>query len=187
MKSDLIPFWHAFLRDPQRIGAIAPAGRPLSEAMAREVLAVEQPGVVIELGAGTGSITRALFDVRHRMTELIAIEKTPELAARLRQKFPGMRIHVHCASEVEQLSLPGHSTLTVVSSLPFRSLPARDKHRLSSAIARISATASHFRLIQYSYFGRLPFPSPTANLVWRRKRTIVRNLPPATVWVLERA
>lgn len=187
MKSDLLPFWRAFLRDPQRIGAIAPAGRPLSEAMAREVLAVDHPGIVIELGAGTGSITRALFEIRHRMTELIAIEKTPELAMRLRQKFPGMRIHVHCASEVERLALPGHSPLTLVSSLPFRSLPARDKHRLSNAIARISEQTAHFRLIQYSYFGRLPFPSPTKNLVWRRRHTIVRNLPPATVWVLERS
>lgn len=186
MRSDLLPFWRSFLRDPRRIGAIAPAGQPLSEAMAREVLAVPHPGIVIELGAGTGSITRALFDVRHRMTELIAIEKTPELAVRLHQKFPGVRIHVHCASEVERLSLPPHSNLTLVSSLPFRSLPVRDTHRLSSAIARISETASHFRLIQYSYFGRLPFPSPTKSLVWRRKHTIVRNLPPATVWVLER-
>ena len=123
MKSDLLPFWRSFLRDPRRIGAIAPAGRPLSEAMAREVLAVAHPGIVIELGAGTGSITRALFEIRHRMTELIAVEKTPELAVRLRQKFPGMRIHVHCASEVERLSLPRHSNLTLVSSLPFRSLP----------------------------------------------------------------
>lgn len=185
MKSDLLPFWRSFLRDPRRIGAIAPAGRPLSEAMAREVLAVAHPGIVIELGAGTGSITRALFDIRHRMTELIAVEKTPELAVRLRQKFPGMRIHVHCASEVERLSLPRHGNLTLVSSLPFRSLPMQDKQRLSCAIARISETASHFRLIQYSYFGRLPFPSPTKNLVWRRRHTIVRNLPPATVWVLE--
>ncbi|WP_374484233.1 class I SAM-dependent methyltransferase [Zoogloea sp.] len=186
MKSDLLPFWRSFLRDPRRIGAIAPAGRPLGEAMVREVLAVGHPGIVIELGAGTGSITRALFEFRHLMTELIAIEKTPELAMHLRKKFPDMRIHVHCASEVERLSLPVHSNLTLVSSLPFRSLPTRDKHRLSSAIARISEKSPHFRLIQYSYFGRLPFPSPAKNLVWQRKRTVLHNLPPATVWVLER-
>lgn len=187
MKLNLLLFWRALLNDPRRIGAIAPASRPLSEAMVREVLSREQPGIVIELGAGTGSITEALFEVRHNLTELIAIEKSPEMAKSLRQKFPDITIYSHCASELEHLFKPQHDTLTLVSSLPFRSLPKREKRKVSDSIARISEQIPNFRLIQYSYFGRLPFPCPTRNLVWRRRRTIIRNLPPATLWVLERA
>lgn len=186
MKHHLLLFWRALLNDPRQIGAIAPASRSLSEAMVREVLSRDQPGVVIELGAGTGSITEALFEVRHHLIELIAIEKSPELATNLCQKFPSIAIYSHCASELEHLFKPQHDTLTLVSSLPFRSLPRRDKRRVSDSIARISEQIPNFRLIQYSYFGRLPFPCPTKNLVWRRRRTIVRNLPPATLWVLER-
>ena len=55
------------------------------------------------------------------------------------------------------------------------------------AIVGISSTIAQFRLIQYSYFGRLPFTSPTKNLSWRKKQTVVRNLPPATVWGLEKS
>lgn len=84
------------------------------------------------------------------------------------------------------MQLPGENTLTLVSSLPFRSLPSGDRQRLSDAIAKLSAATPHFRLIQYSYFGKLPFPSPAKHLAWRRKHTVMRNLPPATLWVLEK-
>ena len=185
MKRDLMPFWQALLRDPRRIGAIAPAGRALCSAMVREVLG-RPPGLVIELGAGTGAITRGLLEARAQMSCLIAFEKAPELAACLQKKFPGLTIHPGCASAVGQLQLPGENTLTLVSSLPFRSLPSGDRHRLSDAIAKLSAATPHFRLIQYSYFGKLPFPSPADHLAWRRKHTVIRNLPPATLWVLEK-
>lgn len=186
MSTDLIPFWRAILRDPRQMGAIMPAGHFLGQAVVREVLD-GNPGLVIELGAGTGSITQALVDVRHQLSGLIAFEKAPELAARLHQKFPELTIYGRCASHISQLDLLGQNTLTLVSSIPFHSLPVKDWHQLSDAIADISRTIAHFRLIQYSYFGRLPFPSPAKNLSWRRRRTVVRNIPPATVWVLEKS
>lgn len=186
MSTDLIPFWQALLRAPRQVGAIVPAGRFLGQAIVREVLD-GNPGLVIELGAGTGSITQALFAVRHQLSDLIVFEKAPELAARLHQKFPGLTVHGTCASKISQLDLLNRNTLTLVSSLPFRSLPAGDRHQLSDAIVGISSTIAQFRLIQYSYFGRLPFTSPTKNLSWRKKQTVVRNLPPATVWVLEKS
>lgn len=186
MKRDLLQFWKALLRDPRRIGAVAPAGRPLSRAMVREVLK-SPPGLVIELGAGTGTITRGLVEARQHMTGLIAFEKVPALAACLQKKFPDLTIYPVCASRVGQFQLHGEHTLTVVSSLPFRSLPSADKRLLSDAIAKISKAARHFRLIQYSYLGSTPFQSPADNLVWHRKHTVMRNLPPATLWVLEKS
>jgi len=186
MSADLIPFWQALLRAPRQMGAIVPAGRFLGQAMVREVLDTN-PGLVIELGAGTGSITQALFAVRHQLSDLIVFEKAPELAARLHQKFPGLTVHGTCASKVSQLDLLGQNTLTLVSSLPFRSLPAGDRHQLSDAIAGISKGITHFRPDSIQLLGRLPFPSPTKNLSWHRKQTVVRNLPPATVWTLEKS
>ena len=186
MKRDLMPFLQALLRNPRQIGAVAPAGRALCSAMVREVLG-RPPGLVIELGAGTGVITRGLLEAREHMSGLIAFEKAPELAACLQKKFPNLTIHPDCASAVGQLQLPGESTLTLVSSLPFRSLPSGDRRRLSDAIAKLSESTPHFRLIQYSYFGKLPFPSPAKHLAWHRKLTVIRNLPPATLWVLEKS
>ena len=54
-------FFLRWLRAPTRIGAVAPSSRQLGRAMARQV-AGGGTDPVIELGGGTGSITRALLE-----------------------------------------------------------------------------------------------------------------------------
>ena len=53
-------FLRSWFEDPLRVGAVSPSGRPLARMMARYV-DPQAPGPVIELGPGTGSMTRALF------------------------------------------------------------------------------------------------------------------------------
>ena len=172
------------LADPRRIGAIAPASRALSEAIAREVLAT-RPGHVIELGAGTGAITRALLGQRTHFDSLSIIERSPRLAECLSRRFPGLAVHRLCASQLDTLHRGRLDVTTVVSSLPFRSLPREDRQRIEQAILRLSHRSREFRFIQYSYLGRQPFALGDQNpLQWTRRRTILANLPPATVWVL---
>lgn len=182
----LLPFWRTLLRNPRQIGAIAPAGRSLGTAITKALLAKGPPGVVIELGAGTGAITQALLAVREQLHYLVALEKSPELARSLLRRFPELPVLTLCASKLEELTLPQHKRLTLVSSLPFASLPAQDCQRLCDSIKRISRRYREFQLIQYSYFGKTPFASPSRNLVWTKGPTILCNLPPATVWTLEK-
>ena len=54
-----LAFALAWVRNPRRVGAIAPASKALAQAMADEVARVG-PGLLIEIGAGTGAITQAL-------------------------------------------------------------------------------------------------------------------------------
>lgn len=184
MMQHLPPFWRTLVRHPRQVGAIAPAGRNLGRAISRALLAEGPPGVVIELGAGTGAITQALLRVRDQLHYLAAIEKSPELASSLLQRFPELTVLTLCASKIEHVRLPPHERLTVVSSLPFASLPKDESLRVCDSLNRISSRYRDFRLIQYSYFGRTPFTSPSDELVWTRGPTVLWNLPPATIWTL---
>lgn len=185
MRHGIVPFWQALLNNPKQIGAVWPAGSSLTAAMLKEVFA-DAPGLVIELGGGTGVITQGLFDARSHFSGLLVYERTPSLANCLQNRFPDITIHPTCASHVDQLDLTRQDSLTLVSSLPFRSLPQHDRTRLERSIVKVSADCPRFRLIQYSYFKREPFPSPATNLRWRQKQTVIRNIPPATLWVLEK-
>ena len=94
-------------------------------------------------------------------------------------------MHPVCASRLDTLLKGPLDTISVVSSLPFRSLPQGDRKQIEQAILRLSRHSRTFRFIQYSYLGRLPFPVDSAHpLQWTRRRTVLGNLPPATVWVL---
>ncbi len=51
-------------------------------------LAGETPRDVVDVGAGTGKLTRALTELRHRVT---AVEPLPEMLEQLREAVPGVR------------------------------------------------------------------------------------------------
>lgn len=179
----LLAFWQALRDDPRRVGALAPSGQALARAMLAQTLA-EPPGHVIEIGAGTGAITAALVAHADRFASLHVVERDPRLADGLRQRFPGTPVHAACASRLDGL-LPGPvERLTLVSSIPFGSLPAADRAQLLAAIARQAAKSGRWRLLQYSYGGRLPFAPAAPGQRWTRLATVWRNLPPATVWQL---
>ncbi len=179
----LFAFWGECLRDPRRVGSVLPSGAPLGAAIAREVLTSE-PGYVVEIGAGTGAITEELVAIRHRLRGLMVVEKSPKLAQTLTRRYAGVDVRTGCASLLSGIRFPTDEPLTLVSSLPFRSLPQPELEAIRQAIGCLGERHSQFRLIQYSYFGRLPFVCQAPALAWARKKTIFANLPPATIWVL---
>lgn len=174
----------AFAR-PSTVGAILPSSRHLADAMAEAAHGAQQ---LIELGAGTGAITEALC--RHHPTvPTLAVEMEPALAQHLRGRFPTVQVQDRPAHEVLKATEPTAPTNTVlVSSLPFRSLPAHWRGRSSLAIEQFLLSHPSRRLVQYTYQPRAPFDLTHAQaLRWRRVRTVWRNAPPAWVWELAAA
>jgi phospholipid N-methyltransferase len=169
----------AFAR-PSTVGAILPSSRHLAAAMARAAHGAQR---LIELGAGTGAITQALCE-QHPNVPTLAVEMEGELAEHLRQRFPRVEVRAAAAHEVlRKLRRP--ECIALVSSLPFRSLPARLRLRTSLAIERFLIEHPHCRLVQYTYLPRAPFDLRLrSTLRWRRVATVWRNVPPAWIWEL---
>jgi phosphatidylethanolamine/phosphatidyl-N-methylethanolamine N-methyltransferase len=169
---------------PGTVGAIVPSSRHLAEAMARAAGGAQR---LIEPGAGTGAITEALCR-RHPDVPTMAVEMEHTLAAHLRLRFPRIEVRAEAAHEVlrDVQRRPGPTAL--VSSLPFRSLPARLRLRSSLAIERFLIAHPAHRLVQYTYLPRAPFDLRLGTtLRWRRLEAVWRNLPPAWVWELSSA
>ena len=183
MSFKMLTFWQAMLENPRRVGAVVPSGRRLGEAIAREVMSC-RPGHVIELGAGTGAITRALLDLRSEFESFHVIERSRRLADGLGRQFPGLDVRAACASTLDAIHSGPVDQVTIVSSLPFRSLRPTDRARILQALRRQQAKSESLRFIQYSYGGRVPFPGQGDQLEWSRRQTVWANIPPATVWVL---
>jgi phosphatidylethanolamine/phosphatidyl-N-methylethanolamine N-methyltransferase len=175
-----------YLRNPRRVGAIAPASRALAQAVLGEVIRCDCR-VLVEVGAGTGAITRALLPALHRLDRFVVIERDPGFARMLRASFPELEVHNRCASTVDQLALDGSGPVTVVSSLPLISMPRAEVQRCLSALLALLEQRPGSRLIQYTYAAPhlRPFAQIPAGWRWRRVESIWANLPPATVWSLE--
>jgi SAM-dependent methyltransferase len=76
-------------------------------------LAGDEPRDVVDLGAGTGKVTRGLVALGHRVT---AVEPLPEMLAELRRAVPGARALVGSA---EQVPLPDGAADVIVAAQAF--------------------------------------------------------------------
>ena len=176
------------LRDPRRMGAVAPASRALARAIVSEVWR-SQPGVVVEVGAGTGAITRALLPALDRAERFMVIERDAGFARLLSRHFPNLEVLNQCATRLDALDIAARSPVTVVSSLPLLSMTRGEARACVDAMVALIESRPGSRLIQYTYASPhlRPFKDIPVGWRWRRATTIWANLPPATVWTLEQA
>ena len=183
-----LAFALGYLRNPRRVGAIAPASKALAQAILNEVMRCA-PGTLIEVGAGTGAITRALLPALARADRFMVIERDPGFAQLLRRSFPDLEVLNHCATRLDALDIEKHSPVTVVSSLPLLSMTREEAHGCIDAMVALIEGRPGSRLIQYTYASPhlRPFKDIPVGWRWRRAASIWANLPPATVWTLEQA
>ncbi|MDP2877084.1 MAG: methyltransferase domain-containing protein [Holophaga sp.] len=169
------------MASPRRFGAILPSGSALGHVMARMV----RGHTIVELGPGSGSITRHLLNGLGPAGRILALELDEGIAAHLQQNLrdPRLTVQVGDASHLDGwLSAMGWDGAdSIVSGIPFQSIPAPARDAvLSSARRSLSPTG---RFIAFQYGLRL---LPTFREHFRRVRVIGpiwRNLPPAYVVV----
>jgi phosphatidylethanolamine/phosphatidyl-N-methylethanolamine N-methyltransferase len=177
-------FFLMWLRQPARLGAVVPSGRALARAMAA-CIDVDAPGVVVEVGGGTGSITRAILRAGVAPEDLIVVEREAKLSKILRVKFPGVRVLCADAGDLDRLLAGAGITKvkTVVSSLPLLSLDKADCRRILHAAFAVLDT--HGELLQFTYGPASPVSPGMRSLLGitgKREEWVLSNLPPAAVW-----
>lgn len=174
-------FLRRWLANPLRIGAIAPSAPALARRMARETL-LHDGEVVVELGPGTGSVTRALIAAGVPEDRLVLVERDAELQDHLAHRFPrALLLRGDARRILTLLPVELHGRVsTVVSSLPLVSLPRRVRDDIVTGA--FAVLAPHGRFVQYTYGLFSPLPHKSFGLEGRKVAFAGINLPPASVW-----
>lgn len=178
--SDRAAFFRAWLDAPLRTGAQMPSTHRLAAAMVRAADA--RPGLkVVELGPGTGVVTRQLIAAGVAESDLVLIESNPAFCSLLRARYrQATIIDGDAFDNVSALARakPGEFA-AMVSSLPLFVYP-RDK-RVELLEHAFGLLAPGGRVIQFTYGVASPFPL-RSDCIPRTSRRIWRNLWPAVVW-----
>ncbi len=182
-----VAFALGYLRDPRRVGAIAPASRGLATAVAEEACLRRTP-LIIEAGAGTGAITARLLHASAPGTRIVVYERDAHYARLLRARYGALEIHNQCVSMARRLPLDPGTPLTIVSSLPLLSMPQPERQACVDTFLELLGRHRDSQLLQYTYAHpwQRPFRVQGGGLRWRRAASIWKNLPPAHVWSLSR-
>jgi phospholipid N-methyltransferase len=152
--------------------------------MARHV-DLQGQGCIVELGGGTGSLTRALLRSGVPAGRLVVIEQSDSLAGYLRRRFPGIRVVEGDAAHIGELVDANARISTIVSGLPLCSLPKASVERITRACA--SRLAAGGRIVQFSYVWKRVSPWLGAGMRELRAEIEWINFPPAQVQVLGKA
>jgi len=183
-------FLRQWLRDPKSIAAIAPSGRELARRIASAV--GRGARAVVEIGAGTGTVTQALLDGGVPASGLLVVERNEELADLLARRFPEVEVVRADAFDLEAVAgaagavRPGEVD-AVVSGLGLVTVDRHRQRRLLEQAFRILRPEGRF--VQFTYSPVLPVLRETLaelGLCSRRAAFSLLNLPPASVYVLTR-
>ncbi len=183
---DMLSFLRALTANPRAVGAIAPSGTALAQAMTSEITAASGP--IIELGAGTGVFTQALLERGIDEHDLTLVEYGSEFVPLLQLRFPHARVLWMDAARLGQGDLFEPATVgAVVSGLPLLNLsPRKVIAILAGAFGYLRAGGAFY---QFTYGPRCPVPRPVLDRLGLKATRIggaLINLPPASVYRITR-
>lgn len=173
-------FFKRWLANPLQMGSVIPSSATFSRMIAERA---ERAGdeVVVELGAGTGVISRALLAAGVPAHRLLLVEIVPEMAEHLRAALPGVRVVCGDGFELprvlEQAGAPPVGD--VVCGIPLVMLPAEQQARIVGAMMQASPRRGFLHL---SYCVTSPLPRRKLGIEGERQAWTWRNFPPGGVW-----
>lgn len=174
-----------WLKDPLRIGAVRPSSRELAEAMAR-LVPQQAEGPVIELGGGTGAVTRALLKAGVAADRLVVVERDPTLHRLLRDQYPEATVVLGDAARLVEALRPYGigQACAVVSSLPILTMRKPVRRQIVEQSFALLRSGAPF--IQFTYGLFSPLSRRELSLIGEVKDRVLHNLPPASVWLYYR-
>lgn len=184
LSSTPVLFSRALLTNPRAVGAACPSSSRLARAIADHVTLPGKDELILELGGGTGMVTRALLRRGVEPEKLVVVEQDKLLARHLKRQFPKVAvIHGNAVKLCQLCNRYDRRIGTVVSSLPLLSLSSATVQALGLELqAMLGRNGS---LIQYTYrLNNTPGPL-TAFLEFASAKTVWGNFPPARVEVFK--
>ena len=181
-----IEFLQAFIKNPLGVGSIAPASPDLSRKML-EGVSPSKDSIVLELGVGTGALTKYVQEAIPCSDCYVGIELDGKLVRRARRNFPDLKFMRGdaCRSrklhERSGLGKVGY----IICSLPFVSLPNEINDRIFAEIEQFMDEGCVFRTYQYAHGYYLPAAirlrrfMRTRYGISERSSLVVKNVPPA--------
>jgi phospholipid N-methyltransferase len=183
-KPDWLLMLGKFFRHGSTIASFVPSSRFLARRLLRGI-DWEKAQCLVELGAGTGPVTRLMVRHARPHTKLIVIEQDPDFCKRLREKFPGVKsldVVEGDACKLDQILAERGITSCdhVLSGLPTPSIPSQARESIMAAAHKVLPPEGTFRQLTNmpwvfwrfykNYFEEVKF------------KLVPLNLPPAGVY-----
>ncbi|RWH69998.1 MAG: methyltransferase domain-containing protein [Mesorhizobium sp.] len=182
---DELKFFKGWIDKPKAVGSIVPT----SSITARKMASVVNPmsGLpVLEVGPGTGVITRAILAQGVKPENLYAVEYSPDFVRHLRQLYPGVNVIEGDAFNLDA-TLGDKSGLTfdsVISGVPLLNFPVAQ--RIAYVESLLDRIPTGRPVVQLTYGPLSPIPPGRGDYTVEHFHFVIRNIPPTQLWIYRR-
>lgn len=181
-----IRFFKGMVSQPKAVGAIVPTSSVTSKKMA-SIINLDSGLPVLELGPGTGCITKAILARGVKPENLTSIEYSTDFYQQLLRHYPGVNFINGDAFDINKTlgDLKGQKFDCVISAVPMLNFPMAARTKL---INELLDHVPHGRpVLQISYGAMSPIVAQPTHYHIKHFDFVVRNIPPAQLWTYARA
>ena len=180
-----IRFFKGWIDGPKSVGAILPT----SAVTARRMASVINPASglpVLELGPGTGIITKAIIDRGVAAENIVSIEYSTDFYQHLKRTIPGVNFINGDAFDLDTTlsDWRGRKFDAVISAIPMLSFPMEKRIALLEDL--LDRMPPGRPVVQITYSPVSPIDARPDRFHIRHLDFVVRNIPPAQLWVYSR-
>lgn len=184
---DYAEFLRQFRAEFKTTGAIAPSSRFLARAMTRPFAARTGPARILEVGPGTGAVTRRIVRLLGAEDQLQLVELNQQFAEVLRRRF---RRDAHYRRIADRAALhvgpiqdfqADFSFDYIISGLPLNNFSAGAVREIFETLLRLLAPDGVLSYFEYMYVRRV-----RGLVVGHEERTRLRALDDVTDWYLSK-
>jgi phosphatidylethanolamine/phosphatidyl-N-methylethanolamine N-methyltransferase len=182
---DELRFFKGWIDKPKAVGSIIPT----SSITARRMASVVDLGSglpVLEVGPGTGVITRAILARGVAPKNLYAVEYSSDFVRHLRRNFPGVNVIEGDAFDLDATlgeDAPKRFD-SVISGVPLLNFPVQQ--RVAYIEGLLDRIPEGRPIIQLTYGPKSPVPPGLGNYSVKHFDFVIRNIPPTQLWVYRR-
>jgi phospholipid N-methyltransferase len=201
---ECVTFFRECRRHFRATGAILPSSRFLARALVYHLRQPRRAARILEVGPGTGSVTRAI--ARHMLPEdrLDAVEINERFVAHLERSVGRDRAFARCREQVQVIhagveDLVGDSVYDyIVSGLPLNNFTVAQVREVFASFSRLLKPGGVVTFYEYQFVRLLKTPfvgrmerrrlARVGRVMWRyvrdfqvRRERVFINVPPATV------
>lgn len=182
-----ILFFKKWLKHPFQMGTLAPITERLAKLAASTI--TNPSGLIVEIGAGTGRLTRALLAQGVKPENLVLVELDSDFCSFLKDTLPSLP---DCKSSVPQVIHGDAAKLgqiipssfigkiaTVVSAIPFMYLPEDIREKIIKSCFDIMSPEGEIIHVTYNPKSPLAFMNTVSQ---ERVGNLWLNIPPGFVW-----
>jgi phosphatidylethanolamine/phosphatidyl-N-methylethanolamine N-methyltransferase len=182
---DELRFFRGWMDKPRAVGSLVPT----SSITAKRMASVINPASglpVLELGPGTGVITRAILARGIRPEQLWSVEFSPAFVAHMRRNFAAVNVIEGDAFNLDATLGDQKDTIfdAVVSGVPLLNFPV--PQRIAYVEDLLGRLPPGRPVVQLTYGPMSPVPPRRGNYTVEHLDFVVRNFPPTQLWVYRR-